>query len=227
MNSTSALSDRRAAAIIGVLYIIGTAAGILAALVSAPLLDGDDYLAQIAANPNQLALGAALILTMGFSLALIPIVFWPIGRRYSERLAIGYLVFRGAIETVSYLPGAFSWLLLIELSRQPDQAMADFVQSSHTVFSDTVFSFPFIIGALMFYVLLYRWRLIPRWLSGLGLVGLALNVVPPLASMFDLDLGFEPEVLLAVIFVQEMLMALWLIVRGFDLTEPAPSSQPV
>ncbi len=227
MNSSSAQSDRLAAAIMGVLYIVGTAAGVLAAVVSAPLLDGDDYLAQIAANPNQLALGAVLILTMGFSLALIPIVFWPIGRRYSERLALGYVVFRGAIETVSYLPGAFTWLLLIELSKQPDQAMADFAQSSHTVFGDTVHSFPFVIGALMFYILLYRWRLIPRWLSGLGLVGLALNVVPPLASMFDLDLGFEPEVLLAVIFVQEMLLALWLIVRGFNLPEPTQSPQPV
>lgn len=226
MNLSSARSDRRAAAIIGVLYIVGTAAGLLSAVVSAPLLDGDDYLAKIAANPNQLALGAAFILTMGFSLALIPIVFWPIGRRYSERLAIGYVVFRGAIETVSYLPGAFSWLLLIELSKQPDQAMADFVQSAHTVFSDTMFSFPFLIGALMFYSLLYRWRLIPRWLSGLGLVGLALNVVAPLTAMFSVDLGFEPELLEGVVFVQEMLMALWLIVRGFNLTDPTQSPSP-
>jgi hypothetical protein len=226
MNSSNALSDRRAAGIIGVLYIVGTAAGILSVAVSAPLLDGDDYLAQIAANPNQLALSAVFILTMGFSLALIPIVFWPIGRRYSERLAMGYVVFRGAIETVTYLPGAFSWLLLIELSKQPDQATADVVQTAHTVFSDTVFFFPFVIGALMFYSLLYRSRLIPRWLSGLGLVGLALYVVPPLATMFDVDLGFQPEVLLAVIFVQEMVMALWLIVRGFNLTDPAQSPHP-
>lgn len=227
MNSSSIQSDRRAAAIIGVLYIAGTAAGLLAAVVSAPLLDGDDYVAQIAANPNQLALGVVLILTMAFSLALIPIVFWPIGRRYSERLATGYVVFRGAIETVSYLPGAFSWMLLIELSKQPDHAMADFVQSAHTLFADTVFPFPFLIGAVMFYSLLYRWRLIPRWLSGLGLVGLALNVVAPLTAMFGVDLGFEPALLEGVVFVQEMVMALWLIVRGFNLPDAAQSPQPV
>ena len=226
MNLPSIQSDRRAAAIIGVLYIVGTAAGLLSAIVGAPLLDGDDYLAQIAANPNQLALGAMFILIMGFSLALIPIVFWPIGRRYSERLATGYVVFRGAIETIVYLPEAFSWLLLIELSKQPDQAMADMVQSAHTVFSDQVFSFPFLIGALMFYSLMYRWRLIPRWLSGLGLVGLALGVVAPLTAMFDVDLGFEPALLEVVIFVQEMLLALWLIVRGFNLTEPTQSPRP-
>ena len=227
MNSSSIQSDRRAAAIIGVLYIAGTAAGLLAAVVSAPLLDGDDYVAQIAANPNQLALGVVFILTMAFSLALIPIVFWPIGRRYSERLATGYVVFRGAIETVSYLPGAFSWMLLIELSKQPDHAMADVVQSAHTLFADTVFPFPFLIGAVMFYSLLYRWRLIPRWLSGLGLVGLALNVVAPLTAMFGVDLGFEPALLEGVVFVQEMVMALWLIVRGFNLPDPAQSPQPV
>jgi hypothetical protein len=226
MNSLHAQSDRRAAAAIGVLYIVGTVAGILSGVLSAPLLDGDDYLAQIAANPNQLALGAAFILTMAFSLALIPMVFWPIGRRYSQRLAMGYVVFRGAIETVSYLPGAFGWLLLIELSKHPDQGLADFVQSAHTLFSDTVVFFPFIIGALMFYSLLYRWRLIPRWMSGLGLVGLALYIVPPLTVMFGLDLGFDPTVLLGVILVQEMVMALWLIVRGFDLPDSAQSPQP-
>lgn len=227
MNSSSIQSDRRAAAIIGVLYIAGTAAGLLAAVVSAPLLDGDDYVAQIAANPNQLALGVVFILTMAFSLALIPIVFWPIGRRYSERLATGYVVFRGAIETISYLPGAFSWMLLIELSRQPDHAMAEVVQSAHTLFADTVFPFPFLIGAVMFYSLLYRWRLIPRWLSGVGLVGLALNVVAPLTAMFGVDLGFEPALLEGVVFVQEMVMALWLVVRGFNLPDPAESPQPV
>jgi len=220
MNSSSALSDRRAAALIGVLYIVGTVAGVLSAIVSGPLLDGDDYVTQIAANPSQMALGAAFILIMGFSLALIPIVFWPIGRRYSERLAMGYVVFRGAIETVCYLPAAFIFVLLIELSKQSDHAMADVVRSAHTVFSDTVFNFPFVIGALLFYGLLYQWRLIPRWLSGLGLIGLAFNLVPPLASMFDVDLGFDPEMLYGVIFVQEMAMALWLIVRGFDLIEP-------
>jgi hypothetical protein len=60
-------------------------------------------------------------------------------------------------------------------------------------------------------ILLYQSRLVPRWLSAWGLVGAALYVVPPLGSMFGLSLG----VLMAPLAVQEMVMAVWLIAKGF------------
>jgi hypothetical protein len=59
-------------------------------------------------------------------------------------------------------------------------------------------------------------RLVPRWLSTWGLVGAALYIVPPLGSMFGLSLG----VLMAPLALQEMVMAVWLIAKGFD---PVPA----
>jgi len=77
---------------------------------------------------------------------------------------------------------------------------------------------PFALGALMFYVLLYQSRLVPRWLSAWGLVAAALYIVPPLGSMFGLSsLG----VLMAPLFLQEMVMAVWLIAKGFNPREVA------
>lgn len=70
----------------------------------------------------------------------------------------------------------------------------------------------FVLGALMFYVVLYQSRLVPRWLSTWGLVGAVLYIVPPLGSMFGLSLG----VLMAPLAVQEMVMAVWLIAKGFS-----------
>jgi hypothetical protein len=75
------------------------------------------------------------------------------------------------------------------------------------------------------YWLLYQSRLVPRWLSAWGLVGAALYIVPPLGSMFGLSLG----VLMAPLAVQEMVLAVWLIAKGFDpvptlLRELEPSS---
>ncbi len=58
-----------------------------------------------------------LVLLAGFALAMVPIVFWPVGKRYNETLAMGYVVFRGGLETVIYIVGAFGWLALIALSR--------------------------------------------------------------------------------------------------------------
>ena len=206
-------ADRKAAAWIGVLYIIGTVGMVLSGVVTNAVVSGPAYLAQVAAQPNQVAVGALLLLLAGFALALVPVVFWPVGRRYNETLAMGYVVFRGAIEGVIYIVGVVCWLLLIALSKEPDAGpLAGLVRTTQTVIWDQLVAIPFVLGALMFYVLLYQSRLVPRWLSTWGLVGAALYIVAPLGSMFGLSLGF----FMAPLALQEMVMAVWLIAKGFN-----------
>ncbi len=72
-------ADRKVAAWIGVLYIIGTVALVLSWVVTGAVLTGPAYLAQVAAQPNQVAVGALLVLLAGFALAMVPVVFWPVG----------------------------------------------------------------------------------------------------------------------------------------------------
>ena len=165
-------ADRKAAVWIGVLYIIGTVGMVLSGVVTNAVLSGPAYLAQVAAQPNQVAVGALLLLLAGFALAMVPVVFWPVGKRYNETLAMGYVVFRGAIEGVIYIVGVLCWLLLIALSKEPDAGpLASFVRTTETVIWDQLVAIPFVLGALMFYVLLYQSRLVPRWLSDLGARG--------------------------------------------------------
>ena len=66
-----------------------------------------------------MALGALLLLLPGLALAMFPVVFWPIGKRYNETLAMGYVVFRGGLEVVIYIVSALGYLLLIALSTKP------------------------------------------------------------------------------------------------------------
>ena len=207
-------ADRKAAASIGVMYIIGTVGLILSGVVTDTILTGPTYLAQVAAQPNQVAIGALLVLLSGFSLAMVPVVFWPIGRRHNETLAIGYVVFRGALETVMYVVAAFGWLLLIPLSTQQDAApLGGLVRTVEAVVWDQAVALPFTIGALLFYVLLYRSRLMPRWLSLWGLVAAVLSLVPSLGAMFGLS---SLRVFSGPLFLQEMVMAVWLIAMGFS-----------
>jgi hypothetical protein len=220
-------ADRKAAVWIGVLYIVGTVALVLSLAVTGGVFAGSAYLAQVAGQPDQVAVGALLVLLAGFALAMVPVVFWPVGRRYNETLAMGYVVFRGGIETILYIATALGWLLLIALSTQPDAGpTAGLVRTVEAVAWDQLVAIPFAFGALMFYVLLYQSRLVPRWLSVWGLVGAALYVVPPLGSMFGLSLG----VLMAPLAVQEMVMAAWLIAKGFTprtvVAEPGISTAP-
>jgi hypothetical protein len=221
-------ADRKAAVWIGVLYIIGTVVLVLSLPVTGATLTAAGGPGQVAAPPNQLAIGALLVLLAGFALAMVPVVFWPIGKRYNETLAMGYVVFRGGLETVLYIFTALGWLLLIALGTQPDTApLAGLVNTVEAVIGEQLSAIPFALGALMFSALLYQSRLVPRWLSVWGLVGAALYIVPPIGNMFGHSLG----VLMAPLAVQEMVMAVWLIAKGFNspaiAAEGSPSSRRV
>jgi len=70
----------------------------------------------------------------------------------------------------------------------------------------------------MYYYLLYRSRLVPRWLSGWGLVGAGLCLVATVYAGFTQEFGFTTvnTVLNIPIGVQEMVLAGWLLVKGFN-----------
>jgi hypothetical protein len=208
-------ADRLAARIIGVLYLIGTAALIASFIVAGGAMAGPDPLAGIAAQPGAVTAGAMLILASGLALALVPVVFWPIGRRHGETLAMGYVVVRGAVETVLYLVSVLCWLLLVGFATrgQPGAGVqADLVLSLDALLWSTLIPIPFVLGALLFNVLLYRSRLVPRWLSAWGFAGAVLYLGGPIGALTGLPLG----VLMAPLAVQEMVLAGYLIVKGFD-----------
>ena len=71
----------------------------------------------------------------------------------------------------------------------------------------------FSAGAMMLYILLYRSRLIPRWISGWGIVSAVLYFATGLIGLF----GITQDVLMMPMLLQEMVMAVWLIVRGFNV----------
>lgn len=82
----------------------------------------------------------------------------------------------------------------------------------------------FYLGASMYYYVFYRFRLIPRWLSGWGLTGTALGTFAGLLVLFRVtDYMSTTQIALNVpIGVNEMVLAIWLLVRGFDSRPPRP-----
>lgn len=223
-------TNRKVAIIVGVLFIIGTVAGILSGVVTGPVLTASDYLTKVAANENNIALGALLVLVMGFPLAMIPVVMFPIFKRQNETLALGAIVFRGVLEAVTYMVIATSWLLLIPISQEfvkagvvdaiTFQALGTFI-TQEVYWTEHILALVFTIGALMLYWLFYKTKLIPGWLSIWGLIGAILYFVAPIANMFDsqrlaLSLGIKWGNLMAPLAIQEMVFALWLIFKGFN-----------
>jgi len=223
-------THRKTAIIVGVLFIIGTVAGILSGIVTGPVLGASDYLVQVAAYESSIVLGAILVLVMGFPLAMIPVMMFPIFRKYNEPLALGAVVFRGVLEAVTYMVIAICWLLLISVGQElvnagaanaaTFQAMGTFIQQA-VYWTEHILALVFSIGALMLYWLFYKTKLIPSWLALWGFIGAILYFAAPIFNMFDpqhpaLSLGVKWGNLMALLAIQEMIFALWLIVRGFN-----------
>lgn len=204
---------------VGVLYILGTVFGILGVAVTSSISGSDDVLAAVASHKTELAVGALLVLAMGLVLAMIPVVAYPILSKVDTLLARGYFLFRSVLETVGYLITAGGWLLLIALSGSTEVPRIWGDALFHSEGVAPMLTIVFLIGAAMFYLVLYRGRLVPRWLSGWGLVAIVPYFVPVLLGLFsdvDVSTTSTTTVLLDLpLALQEMVLAVWLIVKGF------------
>jgi hypothetical protein len=207
------------------LFLVGTIAGLIGLPLQESVVGGGDYLTAASAHADRLATGVLLQLVMGVAVVAIAVVIYPVLRRRTERLAMGYVVAR-VLEAVVYLVGAAGLLALITVSERyvaADDAsgyaavgrlvMAQRDWSGHAVLDAAVFS----VGALVLNAALYLSRLVPRWLSLWGLIGAAAYLIAGLLVMYGLEPLSTPQVVLeAPLGLQEIALALWLIIKGFD-----------
>lgn len=217
---------RKTAIIVGVLYIIGTVAGVLGKIFSGPIQNGPDLLIKVAANENQIILVALSLLIMGLALAMVPVMMFPILKKQNEALALGYVVYRGALETVTTIAMVISWLFLTAAGQEYIAGTPDvsYLQTFGTLLLNgcdligTISQIVFPLGALIFYYLLYQSKLIPRWISGWGLIAAILWITMSGLDLFGIINAWSTvHVALALpIGLQEMVMAVWLIVKGFN-----------
>jgi hypothetical protein len=223
-------TSRTTARIVGVLFIIATVAGLLSRVLLGPVRSSD-YLSNIYANKYQVTIGALLLLIGAFAAAGIAISLYRILRRYNEGLALGAVGFR-IIEGVFYTVSVVGVLLLLTLSQEFAKAVAPDSAHFETLgtllkagrdWASLVGILAFYPGALMYYFVFYKSRLVPRWLSGWGVVAAALGLVAALLVLFRVTTSMSTtQVVLNVpIGVQEMVLAVWLIVKGF---RPSPAA---
>ena len=226
-------SHRSAAKTAGVLFIIGTVAGVLSI---SPIIDGPDYLIKSSANENRVIAGALFQLIMAAAYVGFAISLYPILRKYNEGLAIGFVGFRFIAGALNIL-GVISILLLLTLSQDfvkagaPDsshfQVLGELLRAGRDLVNHVAMILAHSLGGLMFCYLLYETKLVPRWLSGWGLGGTALTMLASLLVMFRLIGIITPTyiVLNLPVALQEMFLALWLIMKGFNRSAIASVSE--
>ncbi len=231
-------SNRKTAIIVGVLFLLGFA-GVFSAVILKPILDDPNLLINLTENKNLVMLGAFFELIMAFACANIAIWLYPVLKKHNKFLALGAVGLR-IIENVFQIVATLGLLLLLTLSQEAVKADAlttSTFQIAGTLLLATRFwaslvlaQIAFCLGALMYYHIFYQTKLIPRWLSGWGIVAIILHLTSIFLVMFlQIDpFSGSPIILLSIpIFFQELTLAAWLIVKGFDPSVIASASAKV
>ncbi len=225
------INSKTNARIAGVLLILGTVPIIIAMLLFGQHLSSPDILSAVAANRFSTLMVALALIVMGTACAGIGISLYPILKRQDEGLAAGAMGLR-IVEGALQIASAVGFFALVAVSQEfvkagspPDsffqpagaaiKAMNDWVSN--------IYGLPFGIAAIIYYTIFYRTRLVPRWLSVWGLVGISLMLVSVLSNLLGLLDASSPvgTLLCLPILVQELVLAVWLIVKGFDSSSAA------
>lgn len=219
-------TNKKIARIAGILFITATVAAILGGVFIGPILEDPDFLINISANDTQVLIGVLFELIAAGAVAGIGITMFPIFKKHNEALALGYAGGR-IIEGVFIIISAIGALLLLTLGRE---YVAGAPGASHfqslgalllaergwnlLIGTNIIFS----LNALILNYIFYQSNFVPRFLSVWGLIGAPLILAAGLLITFDLVSGSSAIVILLVIPIalNEMVLAVWLIIKGFN-----------
>jgi hypothetical protein len=221
-------SNRKTAVFVGLLFLTETAAFIVAETLTSGVLSQPNFLTDASSQTTILAT-SALLLFAQFGVVGIAVLLFPLLKRHGESLALAHVGFRVAEVAASLLYLAVP-LLAIELGAglhdgtvdgSASSSLGALLQAQHNVAILLIYIATGFAGICMA-TLLYRSRLIPRWLAILGLVTYPTLLAGSILDMFDVVDVTQGIGLVALVpgALFEFILPVWLIVKGFNVPDP-------
>jgi hypothetical protein len=220
-------SYKKTARVLGALFIFALVLEPIGTAIYEPILNASNYLANAYPNKIRVIAGILIEFICAPAIILIPMMVFPIFNRYQPSIALGYVGFR-LFEAVLFVAVDIAALYKLSLSQQYLNVGASNI-SFFQILGDSIhaaigwitliYIIVFTLGALLFYFLLYKSKLLPRFISVWGLFAAALLLTGALVAMFSLI----PLKKVMVIFgplvgLNELVLSIWMIVKGFNLS---------
>ncbi|MDQ7047244.1 MAG: DUF4386 domain-containing protein [Sulfurovum sp.] len=152
-------------------------------------------------NPNEKAFGMVLEIISAVAVLSIAILMYPLFMLYNKELARWYFGLKWIEALMLVITGILFYIHTPELL-----TLRENIYSVHT--------YVFVVSALMFYYMLYKLQLIPKWLSLWGMIATLLLMIVNLLEMNGL-ISQLPLLYLPIV-LNEVILALWLIFKGFN-----------
>jgi hypothetical protein len=137
----------------------------------------------------------------GLAVIGIAVLMFPLFKQSNKSISFGYLILK-------YMEGILMILAGLLFLYIPLQYM-------HDIIYNKIHVYVFIIGSFMFYYLLYKSELIPRFISLWGASGVFALMVSTLLKLANIHY-LMIDYLLVLIITNEIFLAIWLIVKGFS-----------
>ncbi|MDF2645605.1 MAG: hypothetical protein K0Q73_1410 [Paenibacillus sp.] len=222
-------TNKKSALIVGILFILAAVTAIIGLILYDPILNGPDYLKKGSEHANQVILGALMELILVVSAVGTATTMFPLLRKYNETIALWHVCFR-FLEAVIITIGIISVLSLLTLSREFAAAAAPDIASFQAsgILLKAIHDWTFLLGPLfmlgintmMYSYIFYKTKLVPRFIPILGMTGAILVFICALLVMFGViqQVSVWGAILALPVAANEMILAVWLIVKGFNLS---------
>ena len=217
---------RKLAISAGILFIIYDIVDLLSFLFLGPVTAAN-YLVSVSENAGLVGAGAFLLLIGGACASGIAISLYPVLKKFNAVLALGAVGFR-ITEGVLRFVSVCAVLLLITLSQlfvkagAPDssyfQTLGALLYAGYRWVGNVGSLLAFSIGCSLYYFIFYRTKLVPRWISVWGLVFGISGIVSCafVSTGLIAPAGTEQVIMIIPMLPQEIVLAVWLIVKGFN-----------
>lgn len=228
MNTTDTKQHKQNAKVTGIFFITATVTAIIGLKLYDPILIHSDYLTGGEQNSYQIVLGAIFESILAISAVGTAIMMYPYLKKFNESWGLGYVCFR-LLEVVFILVGIMSMLSIITLSQEFINPGTSEIQSFQTTAKllKTIHDWTFVLGphfmlginTFIYSSIFFQSNLVPRKLSILGITGAILIFIGAVLEMFGVISPTSGLIIVIAlpIAVYEMVLATWLITKGFNL----------
>jgi hypothetical protein len=216
------------ARVTGVLFLITFIPAIPARVLYEPVRNDPRYILGAGAD-TRVFLGAFFEMILVIAIIGTAVVLFPILKRQNEVVALGYVAAR-VFESAVIVVGILSLLSVVTLRQDlAGSAGADAASLTAGKSLVAIYDWTFLLGpglmpgvnGVLLGYLMYRSGLVPRGLAMLGLIGGPVLFASATATLFGVyeQVSVWGGIATALIFVWEMGLAIYLIVKGF---KPSP-----
>lgn len=208
----------------GIFFVVGTIAGIFSVI---PSIDSTNYLIEAANNESQVIIGAIFQFVMAMAYFGFAVLIYRNLKQCGETTSIGFISLR-IIATIFNILGVIIILLLLILSKDyMNSAPSEFssyritgliLKNSRDLINHVAMISVHCISGFMLYYILFKTKLVPRWLSLWGVIGTVITFVTTMMVMFgSIDIISSLYIGLSIpMALVELVFAIWLIAKGYN-----------